>query len=319
MVWQSPEAYETNSVAWGDWDNDGDLDLAVGNTDVNGQVNQVFENEGGTLVLDPPNNLGWESVETMHTESVAWGDWDNDGDLDLAVGNGNPFQTPEINQVYENEGGTLVLDPPNNLGWESPEAEATNSVAWGDWDNDGDLDLAVGNGFRGTDGELINRVYENEGGTLVSDPANNLGWESTEAHVTMSVAWGDWDGDGDLDLATGDFPNTASEGRNQIYENESGTLTLDPANDLGWQATEQEPTRQVRWGDWDGDGDLDLAVANSNVRANQVYEKRSCCGNHDPGLEFAGGGRHPKRGLGRCGRGWRPRPGHGQLCFLTLT
>ena len=273
LGWESTgDAKNTRSVAWGDWDGDGDLDLAVGN---DGQVNQVYENEGGTLQLDPANALGWESTgDTKSTISVAWGDWDGDGDLDLAVGNYN-----QVNQVYENEGGTLHLDPVNELGWESTsDAKSTISVAWGDWDGDGDLDLAVGNSG-------VNQVYENKGGTLQLDPVNELGWESTgDTKRTYSVAWGDWDGDGDLDLAVGNAnPILGNVGQvNQVYENEGGTLQLDPVNELGWESTgDTKRTYSVAWGDWDGDGDLDLAVGNWND-VNQVYENEGGTLHLDP-------------------------------------
>ena len=78
--------------------------------------------------------------------------------------------------------------------WLSAEGDSSRSAAWGDWDNDGDLDLAVGNQNRS------NRVYVN-GGTGLSPVA---GWSSTESSdQTLSIAWGDVDGDGDLDLAVG--------------------------------------------------------------------------------------------------------------------
>ncbi len=181
-------------MAWGDWDGDGDLDLAVGNWD---QPNQVYENEGGTLSPTP----AWKSGDdAKSTRSIAWGDWDGDGDLDLAVGNAG-----QANQVYENDKGALKLDWGNGFGWESTnDTKPTYSVAWGDWDGDGDLDLAAGN-----DGQ-VNQIYENQGGTLSATPV----WESTGDMKSTSVAWGDWDGDGDLDLAVGNDGPV-----NQVYEN----------------------------------------------------------------------------------------------------
>jgi len=187
-VWSSSESDDTEGVAWGDWD--GDLDLAAGNTG----VNRVYANTGGALTAL------WSSAEADTTVSMAWGDWDGDGDLDLAAGNWNA-----PNRVYSNDG----LGQANSLTsvWTSGDAENSRSVAWGDWNGDGDLDLAAGN-----DGNA-NRVYENDGLGL----ANSLtsAWTSAETEYTRSVAWGDWDGDGDLDLAAGN----ASTQANRVYEN----------------------------------------------------------------------------------------------------
>ena len=95
FMWAAQTAQPTNSVAWGDVDGDGDLDLAVGNYN---QPNQLYRNQGGTLVLDTAWNPGARA-----TTSVAWGDVDNDGDLDLAVGNYG-----QANQLYRNQGGTCL-------------------------------------------------------------------------------------------------------------------------------------------------------------------------------------------------------------------
>ncbi|RKZ66090.1 MAG: hypothetical protein DRQ48_11040, partial [Gammaproteobacteria bacterium] len=217
---------ETYSVAWGDWDSDGDLDLAAGNLD----ANRVYENTGGALAS------AWTSADSDDTESVAWGDWDSDGDLDLAAGNDG------ANRVYENTGGALAS------AWISANSDLTRSVAWADWDSDGDLDLAAGNWPQ------PNRVYENTGGALSS------AWTSADSDDTRSVAWGDWDSDGDLDLAAGNWDQP-----NRVYENTGGALT--PA----WTSADSDRTFSVAWGDWDSDGDLDLAAGNYH-QPNRVYQ-----------------------------------------------
>ncbi|HSH01633.1 MAG TPA: FG-GAP-like repeat-containing protein, partial [Anaerolineae bacterium] len=235
-------------LAWGDWDNDGDLDVVVATG--NGYPLQLWENDNGTLKLDPSNNWGWESTETVTNTAVAWGDWDNDNDLDLAVGNGD--NTP--NYVYENDGGTLQLNQTSLHGWISPNSYDTSQIAWGDYDNDGDLDLAVAN----RNGPNI--IYQNNNNNSTLSPLDEIAWQSTYISATTDISWGDYDNDGDLDLTIANF-----DSYNLIYENENGTLNLDPDNGIGWRSPYAFPTNALAWGDWDGDGDLDLAVGNDGA------------------------------------------------------
>ncbi len=256
-VWSSAEADNTQSVAWGDYDQDGDLDLVVGNgclcEDLDCGVltchpSRLYRNTEGMLT----SSAMWSSDETEHTMSVAWGDYDGDGDLDLAVGNVGSLGWGAPNRLYRNDGGTLTAA----AVWGSDEWDDTESVAWGDYDGDGDLDLAVGNwGY--------NRLYRNDQGTLIAAAM----WSSEESDATWSMAWGDYDGDGDLDLAAGNFGDP-----NRLYRNDEGALTSSAV----WSTTEVDDTCSIAWGDYDGDGDLDLAAGNGDAyyggdQANRLY------------------------------------------------
>ena len=272
--WESAESYVSSSTGWGDWDGDGDLDLAYGNE---GAPNQVYENISGTLQLDPANGIGWEAPEAYQTSSLAWGDWDGDGDLDLAFGN---YDDGDSLQLYENISGTLQLDPERQMGWRSDTIAPIQAIAWGDWDGDGDLDLAAGGGDHWHVADGLLQLWENE------NSGAGLVWQRdatapASLDKAVGLAWADWDRDGDLDLIAANNRGGGWGRQNQVYENDGGALRLSPQNDLGWQSDlaanlNSETTYAVAAGDADGDGDLDLAFANGGLenggQANLIYQ-----------------------------------------------
>ena len=142
-----------NSVggSWGDYDNDGDMDLYVPN--YFNSNNFLYRNDGlgtftkittGIIVNDGGSSVG-----------SAWGDYDNDGDLDLFVSNDNN----ENNALYENNGnGTFTKITTGDI---VNDGGRSNGSVWGDYDNDGDIDLFVTNGDQPT--AQSNFLYKNDG------------------------------------------------------------------------------------------------------------------------------------------------------------
>jgi hypothetical protein len=188
------DAGQGTGVAWADYDDDGDLDLYLANTDTT--PNRLFENLGGGSFTDStPTPL----ADTGQGRGVAWGDYDNDGDLDLYLANGGSG----ANKLFRNDGGGAFTDV---TGGPLGDTNDSRGVAWGDYDNDGNLDLYVANL------NAPNRLIRNLGGGSFSDVT---GVPLDDAGYGIGVAWADYDGDGDLDLYLAN-----AFGANRLFRND---------------------------------------------------------------------------------------------------
>lgn len=218
------ENVEESSVSFGDFDNDGDLDIILTGLDAQGSVISMFYiNDEGNY---SPLAFG---IPPVYKGTAAWGDYDADNDLDLLLtGNGSSGYS---SRIYQNQEGMFVDIQAGLVGVENGVS------AWGDYDNDGDLDLVLS-------GNWIAKVYRNDEGTFV-DIGMDFGY-----YNSSSAAWGDYDNDGDLDLLlTGD---SGAGAVTKIYKNENGQFTDIEAGLPGTMAG------QCGWVDFDNDSDTDL-------------------------------------------------------------
>ena len=239
------------AASWGDYNNDGHVDLFVTTYDLN-KPNELFKNNGdGTFSKVTSGVIATDKASSL---AASWADYDNDGDLDLYVANniGAP------NFLYRNEGGGNFIrmqnDPVvNDLGY-------GHGVSWADYDNDGYLDLFVSSFFP----TQFNSLYHNNGDGTFSKARTNA--VTIEASSTTAGIWGDYNKDGLIDL----FVTNTNKENNSLYENKgngnfvkvnAGSIVNDGGHSVG-----------ASWGDYDNDGDLDIFVANAANEDNFFYE-----------------------------------------------
>ncbi len=240
--------------AWGDYDNDGDLDLIVANAFIAGAggTNFLYRNDGGDSFTRI--KTGVIVAEGRNSRGATWGDFTGDGYLDLFIANTAAIGVKKNNALYINNqagdftevtSGVVVEDSDNSQG-----------CSWVDYDKDGDLDLFV------TNDNTSNRLYRNEGSTFINV---TIGHIVTDQGNAKGVAWGDYDNDGWDDL----FVANENNENNFLYHNNGdGTFTKVISGPI---VTDGGKSQGGSWGDYDNDGDLDLFVTNADNQTNFLY------------------------------------------------
>lgn len=301
------DARPTRAAAWGDFDADGDPDLLLGFTPLkDASVLKLYRNTAGKF-SDATADAGLV-VATGAVRQPVFVDYDGDNDLDLFVA----FRD-RGNAMYRNDGNRFT-DIAASIGL--ADARRTVGAVWFDFDEDGDLDVAVAN----MDGDA-NGLYRNDGGSFTDvAAAANAEWggraPKNPANGTVRVCAADVDADGRFDLfaanygplgflsnrGNGTFEDRSAawsigidsrydscafadfdhDGRLDLYVN--GTIT----GGASWQDSLFRNTGSsfvdvtppairmlqadhgVQWADVDGDGDVDLALTGSRADGTHV-------------------------------------------------
>lgn len=294
--------------AWGDYDDDGDLDLFI-----SANPHALYRNDGDTLI-DVAEEIGVVDSVAGYPTGAVWCDIDNDYDLDLISMNSGL-------KIFQNNGDAFT-----NITSEAGLEELDSGVQlWqptvGDYDKDGDLDIAYSGYDQGvtTHEGVYARLLNNDGGVFTDVAEDALGWQieveawnpffidydndndldlwlpairspletslllrndnaifnlvsdglEIETNAAIASAWGDYDNDGDFDLFIITWTGGNTGEGDMLYRNDGDVFT-DVAPDLGLEGPGGF-SRGLCWGDYDNDGDLDLLIG-ANGATQVLYQ-----------------------------------------------
>ena len=254
--------------------------------DVAAEAGIDFRHFGGTRSTQLPEDMG---------SGAAWGDYDDDGDVDLFIANiAGPLTLDEDalarsearSRLYANDGSGHFTDVTDAAGIRGPYIAM--GARWGDWNGDGLLDLAI-TGY----GQIA--LYRNDGEGRFTDVSEASGVSGLRGFWT-GLSWADYDGDGDLDLYVCGYvqytyrpedvgrgtpqyqavvpftlnPSSYPPERNLLLRNDGRGRFEDVAAEAGVENLEGR-SLAVAWCDFDEDGLIDLYVAN-DVSDNVMYK-----------------------------------------------
>ena len=234
-----------------DYDLEGDLDLYV----ASGSTNQLYRNNADGTFTEVSNKSG-TAGNSVKSKDIAFGDFDEDGDVDIFVLNKNG-----ASKFYDNRRQGYFADITTTVGLNFVGQPST--VVSGDYNNDGYLDLFISD----LAGEQ-HAIFQNKGdGTFIKDEPSLSAIDGLTGFVIIQADFADVDNDGYLDLLVAGSPTRTDKyqsGLLLLHNNGHGKYT-DASSSL---PSELGIIEQVKTADMDSDGDLDIIIMNDhgNVR-----------------------------------------------------
>jgi hypothetical protein len=242
--------HDSEDIALGDFDRDGDTDLVFVSED--NKVHEYYLNDGKGVFQDVSNRLPIQ----CESNAVVAADFDADGDIDLVLGNAGQ------DIFMANDGkGYFSNDTPNRL---PTDTDVTQDVEAADIDKDGDLDLVFGN-------EDDNKLYLNDGKGRFSAATTGRLPIMPGTEETRKVDLADVDSDGDLDIhfSNVNFRQTKKWANRLLINDGKGVFTDE--TDQRYKGDNARHTADAQFADLDGDKDPDLVLANLFGSAAQVF------------------------------------------------
>jgi hypothetical protein len=285
-----------SSVAWGDYLNEGLpgflITGATNNAYVDPSVIQLWRYNGTGFVQDVTFGL-----PPLRNGAVAWGDYDNDGRLDLLI-MGDYLGIYPITQLWRNTGGGFIQVPVPGL----PQLE-DGSVAWADFDNVGRPGfLITGSVFQGGGSGGLSQLWRNTGSGFTNVPIPGL-----PNLFDSSVAWGDFDNDGRLGFLITGTPD-GSTGISQLWRNTGSGFT-----NVAIPGLPGVYKGSVAWGDYDNDGRLDFLICGIDSSGNYISQLWRNTGSGFTNVPIPG-----LPGVGNGAVAWGDYDNDGRLDFLIM-
>ncbi len=263
-------------AVWLDYDNDGLLDLYVGNylnydpdysyyyapdgfpgpLAYDSQKDLLYQNKGNGTFEDVTEQMGIVDIDGR-AMGVGAADYDDDGFVDIYVANDHT-----VNYLWHNDQGKGFTDKGTLSGTgfsQAGEATVSMSVDFADYNHDELLDIFISD-------DNYCSLYENLGQGIFKDNSYASGISMASGQfVGWSSSFLDYDNDGDADIfkANGELKHLYGQ-EDQLFDNEGGGKFKDLSLDLGPYFREENVGRGACIGDYDNDGDLDMFIVNLN-------------------------------------------------------